>query len=154
MIFARRNFLKFLYVPARGTCNLQRATAPSILLGLGSNTGTGKSSLRLPFALRFGSIRAFSAKRTISNFRSNSPRRGTCTNLHRAIAPSILLGLGSTIQGSVSLLFSFLSHYFQLHPSLFLKELSQFFAPIPGGPHATSNLQPPPCLSTLESNTQ
>jgi hypothetical protein len=40
-------------------------------------TGIGKSALKFSFALLFSSIRAASAKRTISNFRSNS-RRATC----------------------------------------------------------------------------
>jgi hypothetical protein len=40
--------------------------------------------------------------------------------------------LGSTVQGSVSLLVSFLCTTFPR------KELSQIFALIPGGPHGTS----------------
>jgi hypothetical protein len=100
-----------------------------------TNLGVGgKFARQLSFALLFVSV---SAKRTISKFRSNS-RRGTCNNLHCTTAPSILLGFGSTIQGAVSLLFSFLLHYFSAPFEHFLrKELSQIFALIPGGPHAT-----------------
>jgi hypothetical protein len=54
-----------------------------MLLGFGLNyTGIGKSALQLSFALLFSSIRASSAKRTISNFRSNSWRR-TCNSQKR-----------------------------------------------------------------------
>jgi hypothetical protein len=60
--------------------------------------------------------------------------RGTWNYLQRATALSTLLGLGAIIQGSVSLLFSFLSHYFAALSEHFLrKELSQIFAPISGG---------------------
>jgi hypothetical protein len=68
---------------------------------------------------------------------------GGCNNLQRVTAPSIRLGLGSTIQGPVSLLFSFLSHYpgtwvlCSSIRSFSAKRISQNFAPIPGGGHAT-----------------
>jgi hypothetical protein len=82
-----------------------------------------KSASQLSFALLFSSIRAFSAKRTISNFRSNS-RRGTCNNLQCATVPSTLLGLGSTIQGYVSL----------LHRSIFCeKKYLKFSLQFPAG---------------------
>jgi hypothetical protein len=48
--------------------------------------------------------------------------RGTCNNLQRATAPSMLLGLGSTIQRAVSLRFSFFCTTFQLHPSIFCQK--------------------------------
>jgi hypothetical protein len=51
----------------------------------------------------------------------------------------MLLGFGSTIQGAVSLLFSFVSHYFSAPFEHFLrKELSQIFALIPGASHGTT----------------
>jgi hypothetical protein len=54
-----------------GQCALN---SPSILMKLGS---TVRGEFELSIALLFGFILAFSAKRTISNFRSNS-RRKTC----------------------------------------------------------------------------
>jgi hypothetical protein len=48
----------------------------------------------------------------------------------------MLLGLGSTAQGYVSLLFSFHLYYFSdLSEYILPNELSQIFAPIPGGGH-------------------
>jgi hypothetical protein len=100
--------------------------------------GICKSALSLSFALLFGSVRAPSAKRTISNFRSNS-WRGICNYLQRTIASTILFGMGSTLQVSVSLRFSFFLHYFSAPPEHFLpKVLSQNFALIPGGSHGTT----------------
>jgi hypothetical protein len=78
--------------------------------------------------------------RTFLNFLRSNSRRGTCNNRQRVTAPSILLGLGATIQGSVSLRFSFLLHYFSAPSEHFLRKgLSQSFALIPGGGHGTSS---------------
>jgi hypothetical protein len=57
-------------------------------------------------------------------------------HLKHAAAPSTLLGTGSTKQRSVSLLFGFHLHYFSAP-----KEISQIFAPIPGGGRATSRAE-------------
>jgi hypothetical protein len=80
-----------------------------------------QGSCQLSCALLFSSTRAFSTKRTFSNFRSNS-WRGLYNNLQRATAPPILLGLGSTTQGSVSLPFGFLSRYFSAPPEHFCEK--------------------------------
>jgi hypothetical protein len=58
-------------------------------------TGICKSTFQLSFALLFSSIRALSAKRTISNFRSNS-RRVTWNHPWTDVAPSGLLQLQRT----------------------------------------------------------
>jgi hypothetical protein len=61
------------------------------------------------------------------------------TNLQCVTAISKMIGCGSSVQAEVSLLLSFYLHYFSAPSEHFLpKELSQIFAPIPGGPHATS----------------
>jgi hypothetical protein len=61
-------------------------------------------------------------------------------HLQRATAQSMSLGLDSTIQGYVSLLLSIHLHYFSaLSEHILPKELSQSFAPIPGGAHGTFN---------------
>jgi hypothetical protein len=64
---------------------------------------------------------------------------GHMEHLKHTAAPSTLLGTGSTKQGAVSLLFGFHLHYFSaLSDNVLPKEISQIFAPIPGGAHATS----------------
>jgi hypothetical protein len=88
---------------------------------------------QLPFALLFSSIRAFSVKRTISNFRSNS-RRATCIYRSTTAAPSTVLVLRRNLVQMVRLVVSFNFHYFSSPPDHLLpKELSKNFAPIPGG---------------------
>jgi hypothetical protein len=63
---------------------------------------------------------------------------GDMQHLQRAAARSISLGFGSTTQGYVSLFFSFNLHYLSVPSEKFRrKELSQIFALIPGGGHAT-----------------
>jgi hypothetical protein len=53
-------------------------------------------------------------------------------------APSYLLGSSLNMVQNVSLGVSFCLHYFSASSEYFLpKELSQNFAPIPGGEHAT-----------------
>jgi hypothetical protein len=55
--------------------------------------------------------------------------------------------IGSTIQGSVSLRFSFRLHYFSAPSEHFLpKELSQIFAPIPGGSHEKNRITAAPSI--------
>jgi hypothetical protein len=62
----------------------------------------------------------------------------TCNYLQRTAVPTILLGMGSTKQSWVSLLFRFHLHYYSALSKHFLpKELSQIFALIPGAGHAT-----------------
>jgi hypothetical protein len=100
-------------------------------------TGICKSTSQLLFALLFSSVRALSTKRTISNFRSNS-RRGTCNFLRCTAVRPMSLEMGSNMQGQVGLLLNFRLHYFSCPSEHFLrKELSQNFAPIPGGGHPT-----------------
>jgi hypothetical protein len=70
-----------------------------------------KFTSQLSFALLFSSIRAFSTKRTISKFRSNS-RRGHMEHLQRTAALSISLVMGFIVQGDVSILLGFHLHYF------------------------------------------
>jgi hypothetical protein len=62
---------------------------------------------------------------------------------HKRIAAlSFLLGTGCTLQANVSLLLSFRLDYFLALSEHFLqKELSQIFAPISGGGHATFSLE-------------
>jgi hypothetical protein len=76
--------------------------------------------------------------RTFLNFLRSNSWRATCNYLLCTTAPVILLGMGSTKQGWVSLLFHLHLQYFSTLSEHFLpKGLSQIFAPIPGGPHGT-----------------
>jgi hypothetical protein len=100
-------------------------------------TGIRKSALKLSFALLVSSIWAFFAKRTISNLRSTS-RRVAWNYLSLDDAPSILLGLQQNLTQFGEVGISFLLYYFSALSEHFLpKEISQIFAPIPGGPHVT-----------------
>jgi hypothetical protein len=61
--------------------------------------------------------------------------------LQMSSTPSIWLGLRQNLVQTVSLGLRFHLHYFSAPSELFLrKELSQIFALIPGGPHATSRV--------------
>jgi hypothetical protein len=129
----RESSQNFAPIPGGGhaTCRVELFVPPVVPMWR-STTPYSKSNT----ASDVNSYRLFSSK-TFLKFLCSTSRRGTC-NLHCATAPSILLGLGSTLQDSVSLLFSFLPHHCSAPSEHFLRKgLSQIFAPIPGGEHGT-----------------
>jgi hypothetical protein len=124
--------------------HLQRTAAQSISLGLGS-TKKGSVSPLLSFCLHFFSVRSERIlPKEVSKFRSyfkNFVPGGEHATLNQSCCSNSPRITTNLVQ-SYGVRLSFHLHYFSPPSEHFLpKEISQIFAPIPGGGHATSRAE-------------